>query len=167
MRGTELKKEIRENVKTLGHRDLSVKYDGSYRVALKKFVPLSPIEKIAEKRESYQRCEATGDILQGGNTFVFVEYMRWDTNKDQAFSLEVPQEALDQAETALEDFYNSSWGGSDSSSRHHHLARKIAESCPFFSDWSAEDVSKGLSLLVENSEKISNWIHWKNMEFIK
>lgn len=37
-------------------------------------VELSAVESIARRAESIQRCEITGEIMQGGNTFVFVEY---------------------------------------------------------------------------------------------
>jgi hypothetical protein len=72
-KGQDLKKEIL-NATGLKARDISVRYDGSYHVNVKTIYPLSEIEEIANKKESYQRDEATGEILCGGNTFVFVKY---------------------------------------------------------------------------------------------
>lgn len=50
---------------------------GSIRVELRNSpranaVSLKAVEAIASKRESVRRCEVTGDILAGGNTFVSV-----------------------------------------------------------------------------------------------
>jgi hypothetical protein len=76
--GTEKTKEIREVLKKkfgLTNRDVSIRYDGSIRVTLKTVKALPYMKKIkeaAEKHESYQRDQATGVILRGGNTFVFV-----------------------------------------------------------------------------------------------
>ena len=73
-KGQELKKEI---VKTLGisPKKISVRYDGAYRIALKCWdIPKEEVQKVAQSKEKISRCEATGDILSGGNTFVFVEY---------------------------------------------------------------------------------------------
>jgi len=77
--GSEKTKEIREVLKKklkLTNRDVGVRYDGSIRVTLKtiKALPyINKIKEVAEKHEWYQRDQATGDILRGGNTFVFVE----------------------------------------------------------------------------------------------
>ena len=72
-KGQELKKEIITKL-NLNAKDISVRYDGSYEVKIKPWIPASKIEAIAKSRESYQRCEASGEILCGGNTFVFVVY---------------------------------------------------------------------------------------------
>lgn len=37
-------------------------------------VDFAEVEKIAKKQESIDRCAASGEILQGGNTFVSVKY---------------------------------------------------------------------------------------------
>lgn len=61
----------------LTSRDVSVKSDwSSVRVkikTLKALVHESEIEKIGQSQEHYRRDERTGEILQGGNTFVFVD----------------------------------------------------------------------------------------------
>ena len=71
--GQELKKEI---ITKLGLKssDLSVRYDGSYNISVKTWFPISKIEEITKKYESIDRDERTGEILCGGNTFVFVTY---------------------------------------------------------------------------------------------
>jgi hypothetical protein len=76
--GKEKTKEIRDVLKKelkLTNRDVSVKYDGSIRITLKttKALPhMKKIKEVSEKHESYQRDQASGTILRGGNTFVFV-----------------------------------------------------------------------------------------------
>lgn len=48
---------------------------GSVRVVIKdRWVSKKKVAPIAERFESVSRCSATGEILQGGNTFVFVSY---------------------------------------------------------------------------------------------
>jgi hypothetical protein len=59
---------------------VSVRRDGcAYRVQVSltdKVVPMSAINAIAQRWESVSRCEATGDILEGGNTYVTCQYNR-------------------------------------------------------------------------------------------
>lgn len=47
-------------------------------------IPLEPIEAALSKFEKIDRCEYTGEILQGGNHFVFVQY-DWQTPVPEAF----------------------------------------------------------------------------------
>lgn len=37
-------------------------------------ISLAPIERIAFSYQKISRCDVTGEILSGGNTFVFVAY---------------------------------------------------------------------------------------------
>lgn len=39
-------------------------------------VPRSLVREIAEPHESIRRCEITGDILSGGNTYLSIDYTR-------------------------------------------------------------------------------------------
>lgn len=57
-------------------RDFSVKTGGgSINVTVKNLaIDLDLVKAATEHLAKYSRCEATGEILQGGNTFVFVEY---------------------------------------------------------------------------------------------
>ena len=72
-------KAIRDILKkkfNLSNRDVGVTYKGSIRVTLKtvKSLPFkNKIEEEVRKYESFQTDQATGAILRGGNTFVFVE----------------------------------------------------------------------------------------------
>jgi len=68
---------IRKEIKAMGYnsRTVSVRSDSnSINVVLKKLIAIKPIKKICNKYKSIERCERTGEILSGGNTFVFVEY---------------------------------------------------------------------------------------------
>lgn len=78
---TERSAIIRSALKALGYtsRDVSVKSDyysmgSSIRVSIKRAaVPLALVERIAHEHESIDR-DQFGDILSGGNRFVFVSY---------------------------------------------------------------------------------------------
>ena len=85
----ELKKELGLNNKHVSVRKNScsirvyIKSEEAYKV-------IDKIEKIAEKQESYQRDEATGEILCGGNTFVFTEIdYDWRKSIEAKFEKEV------------------------------------------------------------------------------
>ena len=74
--GTQIKKEITKalNIKS---SDLTCKIarNGTIRVEVKNpEIELAPIESVVSKYESIRYCEATGEILQGCNRFVFVNY---------------------------------------------------------------------------------------------
>lgn len=69
---------IRQELKEHGYsnRRVGVSYDGyAIRLTIKELaIEMKEIENIAMKYENYSRDERTGEILSGGNTFVFVDY---------------------------------------------------------------------------------------------
>ncbi|WP_436890275.1 hypothetical protein [Mammaliicoccus sciuri] len=74
----DIAKEIRTELKKeLGYtnRQISVKNNwSSIDVVIKdESVDREAVEKIAYPLEEVDRCEITGEILAGGNTFVFVK----------------------------------------------------------------------------------------------
>ena len=74
----DIKKEIVSKT-TLRASDISATtsyggYSSSIRIKVKKLYPLSKIEEIANKYQKIDRDERSGEILSGGNSFVFVEY---------------------------------------------------------------------------------------------
>ena len=70
--------EIRNQLKTLGYgaRDVSVRSDhSSLDVTIRRSgLNVAAIKRIANSFENIRRCEASGEILSGGNTFVFVRF---------------------------------------------------------------------------------------------
>jgi len=67
----ELKKEL-----GLTSKDVSVKSD-LYAVWVRiknEDIKIDDVKNIAKKYESIDKCERTGEILQGGNSYVFVQY---------------------------------------------------------------------------------------------
>lgn len=69
--------EIRKTLKSNGYsnRQISVTYDGAIWVTIKDSnIKLEDIENLVKKYENYRTDEITGEILSGGNTFVFVQY---------------------------------------------------------------------------------------------
>ena len=79
---TERAKIIRQELKQLGYNNkkVSVRCDGGSINVTLKFIPnteqVKEVKKVAEKFEKIHYDEVTGEILSGGNTFVFVEYPR-------------------------------------------------------------------------------------------
>lgn len=69
---------IRQALKEHGYnnRKVGVRYD-EYAIWLTikdLAIDIKEIEQLAKGYESYERDEFTGEILSGGNTFVFVNY---------------------------------------------------------------------------------------------
>lgn len=158
----ELKKEIRNTVSSLKHNDLSVKYNGySYNVKLKVLVPLSSVSNVANKYRSVSYCEASGEILQGGNTFVSVGYMSWHTGKNETFEVPVPREAIDQVEKVLERFENSYWEQNGYDGKFYHLSNAVNADCEFFSEseWNHKDVVAALREVANHSPRLYNWLY--------
>ena len=67
-RAKEIRKILKENFKTT---KFSVRSKNSINIEWTNGPTKGQVEKLVSKFEVYQRCEATGEILQGGNTFVF------------------------------------------------------------------------------------------------
>lgn len=165
--GNELKKEIRTANPALKHLDLSVKYGhSSYDIDLKVFYPLSKVKAVAMKEESYQRCEGSGEILQGGNTFVSVSYMTWKMPQDESFQVPVPQEAMDAVGKALELFEHESWknesSGNGGNSKNYHLSQRIFKEREntFFADWTEDDIKSGLHTMRNVYPRLQNWFNY-------
>lgn len=74
--------KIRQELKENGYnsRRVSVKsrngrYDTSIEIIIKDItIPASAIHTITDKHESISYCEASGEILQGCNTFILISY---------------------------------------------------------------------------------------------
>lgn len=92
-------KEIRMRLKkelNYSNRQVSVKKDNnSIVVTVKIPVDIRPIKKIVKAYEKVDRCERSGEILCGGNIFVFVEYS-WEMIKEES------KKFLDEALKAIE-----------------------------------------------------------------
>lgn len=69
---------IRQALKEHGYsnRKVGVRYDGyAIWLTIKDLaIDIKEIEQLTKGYESYERDEFTGEILSGGNTFVFVNY---------------------------------------------------------------------------------------------
>lgn len=69
---------IRQALKEHGYsnRKVGVRYDGyAIWLTIKDLaIDIKEIEQLAKGYESYERDKFTGEILSGGNTFVFVNY---------------------------------------------------------------------------------------------
>ena len=95
-----LRKEIKEEL-GLTSKQVSVRarHNISINVNIKTLVNPDKIENLARKYEKIDRCHASGEILQGGNDFVSVEF-DYDFLKEQAKKYtDKAKEILDNAET--------------------------------------------------------------------
>lgn len=73
----ELKRRYGWTSRQVSVRGQPCTYSGSIDVTIKDpSVPLPLVEAVANQYKSVRRCEYSGDILQGGNTYVTVEYDR-------------------------------------------------------------------------------------------
>lgn len=94
---TERTKEIRTKLKKahgITSRQVSVRtrHGSSINVDINDpEVDIKEVENIAKGYENYQRCHVTGEILGGGNTFVFIDY----TNKAKDAAYEAKKEFWD------------------------------------------------------------------------
>ena len=96
-------KEIRAEIKkelNLNARQISVRSDrGSFNVIVKvRGVNFAKLEDICKKFERVRRCEMSGDILSGGNTYVSV-------STDYDLEQEINSEYVQQSQEIV-DFYN-------------------------------------------------------------
>ena len=70
--------EIRSQLKTLGYtsRDVSVRSDhNSLDITIRRNgLKVKAIRDIANSAEKIDRCESSGEILSGGNTYVFIRF---------------------------------------------------------------------------------------------
>lgn len=109
--GTDVAKVIRDLLKkelNLTSRDVSVKASSggtssSVRVSIKSekaLVLKSKIENIAKSKESVDRDDSTGEILAGGNTFIFTE-IDWDFNN--SMTTKIQDEVIKKANGELMD----------------------------------------------------------------
>lgn len=82
MTNKEISQAIRKALKEAGYtnKDYSIKsrycgYSSSFDITIKNpAVRISEVEKIAKKWQSVDYDHATGEILMGGNDYVFVQY---------------------------------------------------------------------------------------------
>jgi hypothetical protein len=103
MRTSETSAAIRSELKAAGYNQKRVsvrkRSTGSVNVEiLDPTANVEEIENIAKKYESYDRDERTGEILCGGNTFVFVDVSEAVKEAWAAPYMEAAENALQEAE---------------------------------------------------------------------
>lgn len=71
-------KEVKEFLKSKGIETKNIRVSSGSSIEVKLLDPKLDYDQIEnylkDEFESYQRDEATGEILSGGNTFVFIDY---------------------------------------------------------------------------------------------
>ena len=72
--GNQIKKEIADSL-GIKRNLIRVKVDTSYRVTLLNYMcDIDAVRDLMTQYEKIDRCEHTGEILSGGNTFCFVDF---------------------------------------------------------------------------------------------
>ena len=102
--------EIRDELKIKGwnSRKVSVRvhsYSGGssiYVTVRDPAVPFAEVKEIAERCQVIRRCEVTGEILSGGNRFVFTEMTDKVRDALAAPYVEAVRKAVESAKTASE-----------------------------------------------------------------
>ena len=74
----EIKNYLKENgidTKKVSVKELPSSYSQAFQITIKSSdIDIEEVEKLSQHFKNYETDERTGEILQGGNTFVFVEY---------------------------------------------------------------------------------------------
>lgn len=74
----EIKNYLKENgivTKKVSVKELSGGYSQAFQITIKSSdIDIEEVENLSQHFKNYETDERTGEILQGGNTFVFVEY---------------------------------------------------------------------------------------------
>lgn len=79
MNSKEIKKYLKENgidtTKNISIKSSNCGYSESYNVTIKDInIDIEEVRELVKIFESYERDERTGEILEGGNTYIFVNY---------------------------------------------------------------------------------------------
>lgn len=78
MNSKEIKKYLKENgidTKNINVKGSNCGYSESYNITIKDIkVDIEKVRELVKKFESYEIDERTGEILEGGNTYIFVNY---------------------------------------------------------------------------------------------
>lgn len=144
--GNEIKKELAKalNVKS-SNFSCSTK-NGSYSITVKTFaISGKQVERYMNQYKNVRRCEASGDILCGGNTFVFVDY---------DYRLQLTEEELADVVSLMNkvDLH-----GSDFLAKHSIISEMITE-LERFSHLEKRDAAKIVSLAERQSEEFRAFI---------
>lgn len=126
MNANQIKKELKEA--GIPTKKISVRCDGSVHVTIKDLsISIEAVEKVVKKHEHYQRDEYNGEILQGGNTFVFVDYdwgLKAEWYKNEAFAQEVLKEFKGYFGTGVVYLKHAENKASEWSKNSHGLAQE-------------------------------------------
>lgn len=78
MKSKEIKKYLKENgidTKKISVKGSNCGYSESYNITIKDIsINIEKVRELLKTFESYERDERTGEILEGGNTYIFVNY---------------------------------------------------------------------------------------------
>jgi len=98
----ELKKQLGVTNRQVSVRSRSSGYDEAIDIEIKDLtVNKMKVEEIASKYEYIRRCEYSGEILAGGNTYVFVRLDYDALSKAKEELLEVAREIIDDNKDLL------------------------------------------------------------------
>jgi len=135
MTGNEIKQALAKKFKT-SPRDFRAVHDkysmgSSYDIEVKKIIPITKVRDFVASLniEHIDRCEASGEILSGGNTFVSVNYAR---------DLEIPIDVkIKLIEARLKIQINAKWDNDCA----QHFVDYLDDKKVFGDNFNKEDIS--------------------------
>lgn len=95
--------KIRQRLKSLGYssKQISVTSKNAINITIKDLtIELEKIKQIGDKYREVDYCQASGEILSGGNTFVFTQYS-WESER-QAMESDAFKDWFKQCESVFE-----------------------------------------------------------------
>lgn len=69
-----LLKELKCDRKMISIKHQYAGYSEAYWIKVDKSLNLDEVDRLIKKYEQYDRDERTGEILEGGNTYLFAQY---------------------------------------------------------------------------------------------
>lgn len=106
MTSTEIQANVKKQIKEAGYslRQVSVRKDGGLDTALEitircAKVDRNVIDRIAKGNEDIDKCEASGEVLCGGNTYCFVRVMQEVLNEWGGQYVDAIKAATEEADT--------------------------------------------------------------------
>ncbi len=146
--GNDVKKMILAAIPELSYKDVSVIFKDriAYYIKIKKVVANSKVKDVVNELVSVDRCEITGEILSGGNTYVFVEY---------SDSIVITDDIIEIFEKAIIEIVK--YSDDSFMDKQQKLARNISLN-EMFSEYTSADIYKLIYSVSKQFYDVQEWL---------